>query len=272
MDGEPRGRNSKFLRPGDPPDTRLLSNPWMGDVVSDWSPVHEAAIHGRLLSLRNLISQGWPVNLITADRVSPLHEACLGGHPSCANILLKHGAQDCVNLLLQHGASPHPASDLASPIHEAAKRGHVACVETLAAHGGDVDHDIGHLGTPLYLACENQQVACAKKLLESGASVNQGRGLDSPLHAVARASCGDLALLLMDFGADTQAKNAEGKRPSELVPPESPLMQLFLQREGPPSLLQLCRLRIRKCFRTQQHHKINGLVLPEELKRFLLHM
>lgn len=65
-----------------------------------------------------------------------------------------------------------------------------------------------------------------------GASVNQGRGLDSPLHAVARASSGELALLLMDFGADTQAKNAKGKRPSELVPPESPLTQLFLQREG----------------------------------------
>ncbi|XP_032736040.1 ankyrin repeat and SOCS box protein 9 [Lontra canadensis] len=293
MDGEPRGRSSKSLRPGDLPDTRLLSNSWMGDIVSDWSPVHEAAIHGRLLSLRNLISQGWPVNLITADRVSPLHEACLGGHPSCANVLLKHGAQvngvttdwhtplfnacvsgsrDCVSLLLQHGASPHAVSDLASPIHEAAKRGHAACVETLAAHGGDVDHNINHLGTPLYLACENQQIACARKLLESGASVNQGRGLDSPLHAVARVSSGELALLLMDFGADTRAKNAEGKRPLELVPPESPLTRLFLQREGPPSLLQLCRLRIRKCFRTQQHHKIEGLILPEELKRFLLHM
>ncbi|XP_058391450.1 ankyrin repeat and SOCS box protein 9 isoform X1 [Diceros bicornis minor] len=294
MDGEPQGRNgSKPLRPGDPPDTRLLSNPLMGDFVSDWSPVHEAAIHGRLLSLRNLISQGWAVNLITVDRVSPLHEACLGGHPSCANILLKHGAQvnavttdwhtplfnacvsgsqDCVNLLLQHGASPHPASDLASPIHEAAKRGHVGCVESLAAHGGDIDHYISHLGTPLYLACENQQIACAKKLLESGASVNKGQGLDSPLHAVARASNGELARLLMDFGADTQARNTEGKRPLELVPPESPLTQLFLQREGPPSLMQLCRLRIRKCLGIQQHQKITRLVLPEELKRFLLHI
>lgn len=122
MDDKPLGSNgSKPPRPGDAPDVRLLSNPLMGDIVSDWSPVHEAAIHGRLLSLRNLISQGWPVNLITADRVSPLHEACLGGHASCANILLKHGAQvngvttdwhtplfnacvsgsqDCVNLLL----------------------------------------------------------------------------------------------------------------------------------------------------------------------------
>ncbi|XP_062040184.1 ankyrin repeat and SOCS box protein 9 isoform X2 [Lepus europaeus] len=294
MDGEQGGRiGSKPPGLEGSPDARLLANPLMGDVVSDWSPVHEAAIHGRVLSLRNLISQGWPVNLITADRVSPLHEACLGGHLLCANILLKHGAQvngvttdwhtplfnacvsgsqACVNLLLQHGASPHPESDLASPIHEAAKRGHVECVEALAAHGGNIDHNISHMGTPLYLACEYQQIACAKKLLESGATVNQGRGLESPLHAAARASSVDLAALLMDFGADTQAKNAEGKRPAELVPPESPVMQLFLQREGPPSLLQLCRLRIRGCFGARQHHRIGALLLPEHLKRFLLHL
>lgn len=294
MDGEQGGRiGSKPPGLEGSPDARLLANPLMGDVVSDWSPVHEAAIHGRVLSLRNLISQGWPVNLITADRVSPLHEACLGGHLLCANILLKHGAQvngvttdwhtplfnacvsgsqACVNLLLQHGASPHPESDLASPIHEAAKRGHVECVEALAAHGGNIDHNISHMGTPLYLACEYQQIACAKKLLESGATVNQGRGLESPLHAAARASSVDLAALLMDFGADAQAKNAEGKRPAELVPPESPVMQLFLQREGPPSLLQLCRLRIRGCFGARQHHRIGALLLPEHLKRFLLHL
>lgn len=29
---------------------------------------------------------------MTADRVSPLHEACLGGHSACASVLLKHGA------------------------------------------------------------------------------------------------------------------------------------------------------------------------------------
>lgn len=62
--------------------------------------------------------------------------------------------------------------------------------------------------------------------------MNEGRGLDSPLHAVARACSGQLASLLMDFGADTRAKNAEGKRPLELVPPESPVFQLFLDREG----------------------------------------
>nr|XP_019601873.1 PREDICTED: ankyrin repeat and SOCS box protein 9 [Rhinolophus sinicus]XP_019601875.1 PREDICTED: ankyrin repeat and SOCS box protein 9 [Rhinolophus sinicus]XP_019601876.1 PREDICTED: ankyrin repeat and SOCS box protein 9 [Rhinolophus sinicus] len=290
-DGAPQDRTVR--KPRGPPDTRHLANPLMGHIVSDRTPVHEAAIHGSLLSLKKLISQGWPVNLVTADHVSPLHEACLGGHSSCANFLLKHGAQvdgitmdwhtplfnacvsgsqDCVNLLLQHGASLCPVSELASPIHEAAKRGHMECIESLAVHGADLDHNIRHLGTPLYLACEKEQIDCVKKLLESGASVNQGRGLDSPLHAVARTSCVLLARMLMDFGADTQAKNAEGKRPLELVSPESPLLQFFLQREGPPSLMQLCRLRIRKYFGIQLHRKITGFFLPEEVKQFLLHI
>lgn len=292
MDGDPRGRSSKSSGPEDCADTRLFANSWMGDIVSDWSPMHEAAIHGRLLSLRSLINQGWPVNLITADGVSPLHEACLGGHLSCVNLLLKHGAQvncvttdwhtplfnaciagslDCLTLLLQHGASPHPVSDLASPIHEAAKRGHVDCVEILTAHGGNLNLNIRHLGTPLYLACRKQQVACVRKLLQSGANVNEGWGRDTPLHAVARTSSRELALLLLEFGANPHAKNADGKRPLELLPPESPLIQTFLEHEGPPSLLQLCRLRIRKCFGVQQHHLINGLFLPQELKSFLLH-
>lgn len=37
--------------------------------------------------------QGFDVNLVTTDRVSALHEACLGGHVACAKVLLENGAQ-----------------------------------------------------------------------------------------------------------------------------------------------------------------------------------
>lgn len=37
--------------------------------------------------------QGFNVNLVTTDRVSALHEACLGGHVACAKLLLENGAQ-----------------------------------------------------------------------------------------------------------------------------------------------------------------------------------
>ncbi|XP_043846846.1 ankyrin repeat and SOCS box protein 9 isoform X3 [Dromiciops gliroides] len=243
-----RGSSSKPQGLGGQPHLQAFANPLMSDFVSDWSPMHDAAVNGRLLSLRMLISQGYGVNLVTADRVSPLHEACLGGHSTCAGVLLKHGAQvdgvtvdwhtplynacisgsqDCVNLLLEHGASPHPVCELASPIHEAAKR---------------------------------------------GANVNQGKELDSPLHVAARNSSLDLVHLLIDFGAQPHSKNAEGKRPVDLVPPNSTLAQVFSQKEGPLSLMQICRLRIRKCFGIKQHHRISELLLPEELKRFLLHI
>lgn len=36
--------------------------------------------------------QGFNVNLLTTDRVSALHEACLGGHVACAKVLLENGA------------------------------------------------------------------------------------------------------------------------------------------------------------------------------------
>uniref|UniRef100_A0A8C3JHE2 Ankyrin repeat and SOCS box containing 9 n=1 Tax=Calidris pygmaea TaxID=425635 RepID=A0A8C3JHE2_9CHAR len=294
MDGEETSQNaSKLQGAGDQASATSLSNPLMRDFVSDWSPLHDASIHGRLLTLKKLIKQGNDVNLVTADQVSPLHEACLGGHAACASVLLKHGAQvngvtvdwhtplfsacvsgsvACLNLLLQHGASLHPPCDLASPIHEAAKRGHAQCVEFLASHGVNIDHNIKHLGTPLYVACENQQVNCAKKLLESGANVNSGKGLDSPLHAAARNCSAELVTLLIDFGADIWVKNAENKRPMELVPASSAVGRLFLQKEGPLSLMQLCRLCIRRCFGHKQHQKITGLLLPDELKHFLLHV
>lgn len=62
--------------------------------------------------------------------------------------------------------------------------------------------------------------------------MNSGKALDSPLHTAARNCSVELVKLLIDFGADVWVKNGENKRPVELVPPGSPVGQLFLQREG----------------------------------------
>ncbi|XP_068126802.1 ankyrin repeat and SOCS box protein 9-like [Hyperolius riggenbachi] len=268
------------------------SNPFMSDFASDWSVLHEAAVHGRLGALSKLITQGHNVNLITADQVTPLHEACLGGHPSCVTFLLKQGAQvnipdidwktpifnacvsgsaSCVNLLLEHGASPQAACDVASPIHEACKRGHTECVESLSNAGVSIEQYIKHLGSPLYVACDNQRVSTARRLLELGANANIGKDQDTPLHAAARSGNAELVNLLIDYGGSPQSKNADGKRPSEMAPPQSSLKELFLKREGPPTLKQICRLCIRKCFGQKQHHRICRLLLPDTLKQFLLH-
>lgn len=69
-----------------------FSNSLMSDVESDWSPIHDAAFNGHVLSLQRLIAQGMCVNLSTLDQVSPLHGACQQGHANCAKLLVENGA------------------------------------------------------------------------------------------------------------------------------------------------------------------------------------
>ncbi|XP_042189743.1 ankyrin repeat and SOCS box protein 9 isoform X2 [Callorhinchus milii] len=230
-----------------------ISNPLMSNDASDWSALHDAAIHGNLLSLQQLIRQGQRVNLLTMNRVTPLHEACLGRHASCAKYLLEHGAKvnevtidwktplynaccsgsaDCVKVLLQNGAKPLEECDLASPIHEAAKRGHTGCVEMLLNHGMEIECNNKYMGTPFYVACENQRMDSVKKLLALGSNVNTAKNLESPLHVAAKSSNMELATILLEHGARIDSRNADGKRPVELASPNSSLEKLLLQWEG----------------------------------------
>lgn len=46
-----------------------------------------------------VFNQGMLVDVATLDGVTPLHEACLGGHFVCAKLLLDHGANVSVHKL-----------------------------------------------------------------------------------------------------------------------------------------------------------------------------
>uniref|UniRef100_UPI0037E80265 ankyrin repeat and SOCS box protein 11 n=1 Tax=Semicossyphus pulcher TaxID=241346 RepID=UPI0037E80265 len=269
----------------------LACNSLMADSWSDRTPLHEAAYQGRLLHLRSLIAQGFHVDTLTLDRVSPLHEACLGGHYACAKFLLDSGANveavstdgatplfnscssgsaACVRLILQHSASTHNPYLRTSPIHEAAKKGHTECLELLLSYGAHIDMELPVVGTPLYSACTAQAAACVGLLLHSGADVGVGCGQDSPLHAAVRGGGADIVDLLLDFGADGCCRNAEGKTPLDLSPPNS-AVRTVLQKKGPCALSQLCRLCIRRSLGRSRLHTASSLFLPHSIKDFLLY-
>ncbi|KAG2456619.1 TBL1X protein, partial [Polypterus senegalus] len=198
-------------------------------------------------------TMGCSVNLLTLDKISPLHAACQGGHAACAKLLIENGAKvnttsidwntplynacvsgstTCIDVLLENGATAQAESELASPLHAVAQKGHTACIEPLTQHGADIDYNIKHLGTPLYAASAKQHLETTRKLLELGANVNTGKEQDTPLHAAARSFNSDLVQLLLDHGANVRARNAEGKCPLELAAPGSDVRRLLLQREG----------------------------------------
>ncbi|XP_077433690.1 ankyrin repeat and SOCS box protein 5 [Vanacampus margaritifer] len=258
---------------------------------TDRSPLHDAASQGRLLALRTLIVQGHNVNSVTMDNVTPLHEACLGDHAPCARALVDAGADvnastvdgatpllnacavgsaACTEVLLENGARAQGLAHQPSPIHEATSRGHCGCVEVLLTWGADVDMDIPHLGTPLYTACVCQELECARKLLREGANVQKGKSLDSPLHAAAEKDCTAMVKLLLDFGADINARDGECRRPVEVAPPSSLAEGFLLLYEAMPRLLtQLCRQCIRTCVGRDRLHLICHLPLPGRIRNFL---
>ncbi|KAG8450377.1 hypothetical protein GDO86_002869 [Hymenochirus boettgeri] len=258
---------------------------------ADRSPLHDAAFHGRLLSLKTLIAQGFNVNLLTIDRISPLHEACLGGHVACAKELLENGAfvnivtvdgvtplsnacssgsVACVSILLDYSANLELETQIVYPLHEAVKRGHRECAEILIAHGADINKELQNVGTPLHVACTYQRTDCVRKLLELGSNVNCGKCRDTPLHVAARKSSEEIARILIDYGANVKGKNMDGKYPVELATPRSPMEQVLLCAEGPATLAQLCRLCIRKSLGSSCLQIIPRLPLPERLQQFLL--
>ncbi|KAM6985580.1 ankyrin repeat and SOCS box protein 9-like isoform 2-T2 [Aplochiton taeniatus] len=269
----------------------FFSNPLMSDVESDWSPIHDAAYNGHVLSLRSLVAQGANVNLSTLDLVSPLFGACLKGHTVCAKLLLDNGAnvnsstldrrtplfvacaqghKACVTLLLQHGAAPQGTSSSNSSIHIAAAKGHPECIDALVQHGADVDQHIDQLGSPLHAACINLHVSTVRKLLLLGACMNSGRDSESPLHTAARLSNPELVTALLEHGADRSIRNHQDKLPLDLAPPNSPIEKLLGHR-GVSRLMQLCRLYIRKVLSKQRLGDIHGLPIPSELKQYLLY-
>ncbi|XP_054454044.1 ankyrin repeat and SOCS box protein 5 [Anoplopoma fimbria] len=255
------------------------------------SPVHDAACQGRLLALKNLILQGHSVNVLTIDHVTPLHEACVGDHAACSRALIDAGANvnaftidgvtplfnactagsvACTEILLENGANPQSLIYHPSPIHEATSKGHYGCVEALVTWGADVDMDIPHLGTALYTACVCQELECARKLLREGASVQKGKYLDSPLHAAAEKDCPAVVRLLLDFGADINARNIEFQRPVDVAPPSSVTEGFLLIYEVTPRRLnQLCRQCIRSCVGRDRLHLLSHLPLPNRLRNYL---
>lgn len=90
--------------------------------------------------------------------------------------------------------------------------------------------------TETLLICASMFVFGFVAVLLAGASVQKGKFLDSPLHAAAEKDCTAVVKLLLDFGADINARNTECQRPVEVAPPSSLTEGFLLLYEGTGAL------------------------------------
>jgi ankyrin repeat protein len=182
------------------------------------SELQKAAQDRDLEKVRSLLRAGATVEERSRDGYSPLHLAAARDAREVAAVLLEAGATvdagsfssetalhyaaasgalEVAALLLSRGAAVNARStNGATPLCHAAKRGHMAMVELLLANGADMDLKEFDM-TPLYMAIMRGKYEMANYLIEKGSSVNNGE-----LAAAARAGQKDIALTLMERGAD----------------------------------------------------------------------
>ena len=202
---------------------------WMGRGA-----LHYAAMGGKEATVSYLLSVGILVDYKTTWGKTALHIAAMKGYGAVVSILVQSGADlesstgfgdtplllaaeegniDCVKVLAHSGSNIN-VSNMAhyTPLHNAAKEGHHVTVKFLVQHGSRVDAVSSCGETPLSLAVRKKHgKEAVALLLHYGSSVNLRDlcGRTALHYCVDR----DVAVLLVQKGADLHAADNEGKTP-----------------------------------------------------------
>ncbi|XP_057679280.1 ankyrin repeat and SOCS box protein 2-like [Corythoichthys intestinalis] len=200
------------------------------------TPLFTAAQGGRLASLRLLVKHGADINSQAEDGAAPLHEAAKNGHADIVEFLLsqkadaniagkagllplhiaaRKGSETIVSMLIPATSKARVRRTGISPLHVAAEHNRDEVLELLIRAGFDVNARLSEersrlyedrRGTALYLAVDNYNVDNVRSLLEAGADPN----LDvfGPLLVAARQGCAENVALLVEHGADVNARIA----------------------------------------------------------------
>ena len=176
------------------------------------APLYFAAWKGfRGLVERLIVKHSQKINQLGGLWGTPLHASVHGGHIEVSQLLVTHGAD-----------IDSRCGDHHTPLHVASDRGHFKIGKWLLDHGADVSAKEWRGWTPLHFAASNRRLEACRILLERNAEVNSRAyyDRDTPLHKVSRSSSeGSAAVvrLLLDYGADVQLRNLNGKTAPELA-------------------------------------------------------
>jgi ankyrin repeat protein len=158
-----------------------------------------------LESLHLLLAKGADPNVRDTAGHAPLHIASFKGHTSFIAPLIEAGAD--IDARLEKGVPTSRCS-----IHLACEGGHLETVQVLldCGCGIDIPDQIGN--TPLLYAIANDRIEVARALIDRGSPVDTP-ALRPPLHFALRSKEYELVLLLLQKGANVNAKCQLGETP-----------------------------------------------------------
>jgi ankyrin repeat protein len=224
------------------------------------TPLHLAAQNGLLEVARKLLERNVEVDPRNHDETTPFLAALANGHFDVARLLLeqnadvhvhddkgntplhfaaRNGLLEVAQILLERNAEVNSQSNHKStPLLLASELGHPDVVQLLLDHDADLYLRDADGDTPLHCAAIGGQLEIARILLKLNVEVNS-RNADgsTPLHLASmgtwRLSEGSAVVvrLLLDYGADVQARDLSGKTASEVArgPEQEEIVRLLSQ-------------------------------------------
>ncbi|KAL8790643.1 MAG: hypothetical protein Q9213_000491 [Squamulea squamosa] len=217
------------------------------------SALHIAAKNGHTAAVKQLLAKNANTNIEDNSGETALHCASRNGDKAIVELLLLHGANvmkkdtrgwgaldwaviegkdDVVKILLEHGVDAE-ANGRNEALFLAAGEGHATTVEMLLDNGAEVDAKDWLGSTAMDFAAPGGYEATVRVLLQHGARLDLRDTQDnSVLHwAVPHEA---VTKLLLDSGADPNAKNERGQTPLCWVARDGPttVAQLLLENHG----------------------------------------
>jgi ankyrin repeat protein len=171
------------------------------------SPLYFAIYYDQPEIATWLIKNNADIHTVTRDRGNALHAAIYKKNVTIAKLLVKYGAD--VNFL---------SAGNWSPLHRACK-GLPEIASFLIERGADIHAQTSDGWTPFEIALWAGHTQIGAYLIEKGADINRAnpnRGF-TPLHLAAVLNDVALVQLLVDKGANLQAKDKDGKTPLDIA-------------------------------------------------------
>jgi ankyrin repeat protein len=176
----------------------LREEGWFGRSAFD-----VAIESGQAQMVRWLIERGLPVDFSHREGDSPLMGAC---EMNCV---------EAVEILLQHGASATEQGEYGRPIHKAAS---LEVTRLLVERGGAEINEVDSCGYwPLRSAAFAGDFAWVKWLLDHGAQIDLTSTGETALHSAVFVDALDVTRLLLEHGANPNARDVDDDTPLHQV-------------------------------------------------------